>query len=98
MCCGSLIASDSFPVGQPILGMDSHNEFITVEDVAFECSHRAGAVLTEGTLRVTISRVFAIHFIGIGIHVVKGHEVHITDSYMGQHEWGEPGSGTGDPK
>ena len=97
VCCGSLIASDTFPMGDAILGMDGHNEFITIEDVAFECSHRGGAVVTGGTLRVTITRVFAIHFAGIGIHVVKGHEVHITDSFLGEHEWGEAGSGTGNP-
>ena len=39
-------------------------------------------------------RVFAIHFAGVGIHISKGHEVHVADSFLGEYEWGEAGSGT----
>lgn len=95
LCCGTLIAAPSFPTDAFLLVGAGHLEDITIEDVAFECGGRGGAVQLTNPLRVTIARVFMIHFATIGIHVLKGHEVHVTDSFLGEFEWGESGSGTG---
>ena len=96
ICCGSLLADPAFPNGQFLVNTEGGSEDITVEDVAFECGRRGGAVATSGTLRVHLARLYVAHFVGgPGVRISQGHEVHVTDSFLGEFLWGEPGSGTG---
>jgi len=64
-------------------------EDVTIEDVSMDCARRGGGVYTENALRVHLARLYVVHFATIGISIHKGHEVHITDSFVGEFLWGE---------
>ena len=92
MCCGALRADPVFPSSGFLLNVGSHVEDTTLEDLQLDCAQTGGAVHTNGALRVSAARLYVHGFTTTGVHAVGGHELHLSDSFLGQYWWGEDGT------
>ena len=89
VCCGALLAAAAFPRSAFILNVGEHTEDTTFEDLQLDCAQTGGGLHTSGALRVHVSRVYVHGFTTVGVRATQGHEVHLTDSFLGQWWWGE---------
>lgn len=95
ICCGSLRAAHSFPINAFLLSGHHPLEDITFENLLLDCQRTGGAISFDNALRVHLDKVYIVHYTSFGIRVTEGHEVHITNSFLGEWIWGENGGGHG---
>ncbi len=95
MCCGMIRAAPSFPRDDFIVNVGNHVEDVTFEDLQLDCAQTGGGLHTSSALRVHISRAYVHGFTSYGVRATQGHEVHLTDSFLGQYWWGEDGTTPG---
>lgn len=88
LCCGALRASHDFPSSAYILNLAA-SEDTTIEDVQLDCAQRGGGLHVSGAIRVHVSRVYVHGFTSFGVKASGGHELHLTDSFLGQYWWQE---------
>jgi|EP01047_Picozoa_sp_COSAG01_P047128 hypothetical protein len=92
MCCGALLASEAFPDAAFMISTGGATEGVTIHDVSFDLNRRGtGAIHTSGTLRVHLDRLFVHHYVRYGIQAVQGHEVHVSNCWLGEWAWAESG-------
>ena len=92
MCCGGLLAADSFPDGDFMISAGGALEGITIHDMQFDLNRRgSGALHFDNTLRVHLDRLFIHHYVLFGIQAVQGHEVHVSNCWLGEWAWAESG-------
>jgi hypothetical protein len=88
LCCGALRASHDFPRSAFLLNLAA-SEDTTFEDLQLDCAQRGGGLQLSEALRVHVSRVYMHGFTSFGVKVSGGHELHLTDSFLGQYWWSE---------
>ena len=92
MCCGGLLAADSFPDGDFMISGGGGLEGVTIHDMQFDLNRRgSGALHFDNTLRVHLDRLFIHHYVQYGIQAVQGHEVHVSNCWLGEWAWAESG-------
>eukprot|EP01079_Euglenida_sp_SAG-EU17-18_P012564 gene12565-351_t len=64
---------------------------VAFEFMEVDCRRRAGGLLFDNTLQCTVNNLYIHHFSTYGIRGSKGHELWVSNSWLGEHEWGEPG-------
>ncbi|KAL6282980.1 hypothetical protein ACE6H2_013909 [Prunus campanulata] len=60
-------------------------EDITFRDILFDSSFRGGGIFVVDSARIRITNCFFLHFTTQGILVHKGHEIFISNTFLGQH-------------
>ncbi|KAJ8758641.1 hypothetical protein K2173_000362 [Erythroxylum novogranatense] len=87
---GTLRASDKFPMDRYLIELLSPDkngvvyEGITFRDVLFDSGYHGGGLMIVNSARIRITDCLFIHFTSQGILVKGGHEVYISDSFLGQ--------------
>jgi hypothetical protein len=95
LCCGGLVASDTFPDADFMIAGGGGLEGVTIHDVAIDMMRKGkGGLWFDSTLRVHLDRLFIHHYTSFGIKVDQGHEVHVNRCWIGEWGWSEnPHSG-----
>jgi hypothetical protein len=98
ICCGALRADASMGSGF-MLTLVPGQEDTTFDELMLDAAQVAGlgALHVDLGLRVTIRSVYVHGFSTFGIQVTKGHEVQVTDSFLGQYRWSESTPSHGKP-
>lgn len=63
----------------------NYYEDITFHDILFDSSYQGGGIFIVDSVRIRINNCFFLHFSSQGISVQKGHEIYISNSFLGQH-------------
>ncbi|KAJ0082133.1 hypothetical protein Patl1_12231 [Pistacia atlantica] len=63
----------------------NYYEDITFHDILFDSSYQGGGIFIVDSVRIRINNCFFLHFSSQGISVQKGHEIYISNCFLGQH-------------
>ena len=62
---------------------------ISIVDLELDVNRRGSGFQTSNALRVHLDRAHIHHYVEFGIQALKGHEVHVANSWFGEWRWGE---------
>ena len=98
LCCGAIRASSDFPASGFLVNIVGLVEDTTLEDLQLDCAQTGGGIRAFNSLRVRVTRLYIHGFTTAGLKAIRGHELHLSDSFLGQFWWNEdmstPGSGS----
>ena len=86
ICCGALRAAAGIGNGSFMLTLRPGQEDTTFDELMLDAAQApgAGALHIDTALRVTLRSLYVHGFSSYGIRVTEGHEVQLTDSFLGQ--------------
>ena len=82
---GALRATSAFPPGAFMLTTAHFAEDVAIRDVLLDCRRSAaGGLYADDPLRLRLDGMYIVGFTAYGLKVSQGHELHLTNSYLGE--------------